>query len=44
MRAAAIILAVLVGLIVMVAIMSEMYDKCESPCRQGLLQAHRAVY
>jgi type II secretory pathway component PulK len=44
MRAAVIILAVLVALIVMAAIMSEMYDKCGSPCRRGLRQEHRAVF
>jgi hypothetical protein len=37
MRAVTIILAVLVGLIVLVAIMSEMYDKCGSPCCHRLL-------
>src|ERR1700684_1182558 len=41
MRAAAIIFAVLVGIIVMVASMSEMYDRCGPSCWQGLLQAER---
>jgi hypothetical protein len=41
MKAAAItIVALLAGLIV-TAGMSELYDKCGPPCRQGLLQAQR---
>jgi hypothetical protein len=42
MRAVAIVLAVLVGLIVMVSILIEMYGQCGSPCWQGLLHVHRA--
>src|SRR5258706_3479529 len=38
---AAIIFAVLVGIIVTAVGMSEMYDKCGQPCWQGLLQAQR---
>jgi hypothetical protein len=43
-RAAAIIFALLVGSIVMVAGISEMYDKCGPLCWQGLLQAQRERY
>lgn len=43
-RAAATITAVLVGVIVMAASMSEMYAKCGPPCLQGLLQAQRERY
>jgi hypothetical protein len=41
MRVAAIIFAVLVGVIAAAVAMSEMYDKCGPPCWQGLLQAQR---
>jgi DMSO/TMAO reductase YedYZ heme-binding membrane subunit len=41
MRVAATMIAVLVGIIVMVTSMSEMYDKCGPLCWQGLLQAQR---
>jgi len=41
--AATIILATSVGIVVMVAIMVEMHDKCE-PCSQGLLQVLRDRY
>jgi hypothetical protein len=41
MRAAAIIFAVLVGVVVTAVSMSELYDKCGPSCWQGLLQAQR---
>jgi len=41
MRAAAIIFAVLVGIILTAVGMSEMYDKCGPTCWQGLLHAQR---
>jgi hypothetical protein len=44
MKAAATIVGVLVGVIVMVASMSEMYDTCGLLCWQGLLQAQRERY